>query len=81
MNDTRTPADSLTLPMPRWPFLWPLLAVLMYASNGAFQVARNWHGRPWQLAVSLDVRLGRGARAETIARWLVAKGLPEPVGR
>lgn len=34
------------------------------------------HGHP-----EMDVRLGRGDRAERIAQWLITHGLSEPVGR
>jgi hypothetical protein len=166
-GDLETPSNTLALPMPRWPFLWPVLALLLYAVNGAFHLVRNWHGTPWQVAGSVlilllwlaagasmavgslasrwrelslengqirlrpaiegiprwalwcfnpqasrafregrleiplagaslewvgkslllhghsetEVRLGRGERAERIARWLTAHGMPEPVGR
>jgi hypothetical protein len=162
-----TAPATLTLPVPRWPYLWPLLLVPAYALNPVFNLARSWNetaghrafglllllaalvggllisggllasqywrelrieagrltirpaiqlprGLRWCLGSYLariykdghlelplnqaglewvgrtlllhghpemDVRLGRGERAERVAKWLVAHGLPEPVGR
>ena len=45
MHASDEPApQSLTLPMPRWPFLWPALLVPAYLINPAFHLTRSWNG-------------------------------------
>ncbi len=164
-----TVAESkvLQVPLPRWPYFWPLLVIPAYGLNGVLNLGKAWHGPFWerslgilmlvvwlmagclmatgimasrwrelrlengrlllkpglerfprwvrwtlnpaaaqayregQLAIPLaqaslewvgtklllhghpeiEVALGRGPRAETIARWLCDQGLASPVGR
>ena len=160
--------DTLPIPLPRWPFLWPALGFLAMVPNTLNGLMQSWHGRPggrilglllavgyvfsglaialsilatrwrvlrfegnelilqpwwsgltsgWVLACysrplarlqkggeiripitshslewvgrtlllhevpDMGVILGRGAGAEAIARWLKARGWPDPVGR
>jgi len=47
------------------------------------QASLEWVGRTLLLHghPEVEVRLGRGARAERIAQWLQDQGMPTPVGR
>jgi hypothetical protein len=43
-NDITSSSPVLSLPMPRWPFFWPMLLIPAYGMNPVFSLARNWHG-------------------------------------
>jgi hypothetical protein len=40
------PSSTLALPLPRWPFLWPFLAIPAHVLNPILGLARNWNGSP-----------------------------------
>lgn len=41
-------SKALRLPLPRWPYFWPLLVIPAYGLNGVLNLGRAWHGSFWE---------------------------------